>query len=104
MREIGAGFVEVFEAIAIGHDAEAEPAQLGQDEPHPVRALLAGPKLGQRQLIDPALRRDEAGETQSMRAGRIQMTDMATTISRSDIPKIHRTTPSWRAPVTCSAL
>ncbi|GAA3998356.1 hypothetical protein GCM10022211_05070 [Sphingomonas humi] len=67
-------------------------------------ALLSRAKLRKGEVVDTALRRNEPREAQPVRAGTIHMTDIATMISTSEIANIHRTTPSWRAPVTCSAL
>ena len=52
----------------LGHRTMAKPAQLGEDKPHPVRALVTGADFGQRSIEDAGLRIDEAIEI--MRAHR----------------------------------
>ena len=60
--EIGGGFRLRGDAVAPGHGAGAEAAQLREDEPHPVGPLAALAQLAQRCRIDRRLRLDEALE------------------------------------------
>ena len=59
--EVGGGFVGAGQAVIFGGGAFAEVAVLGEDEPHPVAALLPRLQFGERGFVDAArLRFDEA--------------------------------------------
>jgi hypothetical protein len=57
---VGAGLLEAGDREALRHPAVAEPAELGEDEPHPVGALLAVPELGESLVVGLGLGVDEA--------------------------------------------
>jgi hypothetical protein len=62
MREIRRGLRARADAVALGHGAVAEAAQLREDEPHPVAALATRGELGAHLRPDRRLRGDEALE------------------------------------------
>jgi len=66
MSEIGARLVEGADAIELRHRGAAEAAQLREDEPHPVAALLARLQLAKRDFEDRRLRRHESLEVEGI--------------------------------------
>lgn len=60
MLELGAGLVDGGDPIELHSGRMAEPAQLGEDEPHPVALLVACIQLRQGNVEDWFLCRDEA--------------------------------------------
>lgn len=71
MGEKVGGFLLRRDAVMPRRGAGAEPAQLREDEPHPVGPLAAFAQLAQRGRIDAGLRPDEALEP----LGRAHSTD-----------------------------
>jgi len=64
--EVGAGFGEVGDGEALGHRGGAEALDLGEDEPHPVGALLAGGELGVGLLVGGGLGVEESLEVEGI--------------------------------------
>jgi hypothetical protein len=62
VRQVSARLGQRAERVPARGCASAEPRQLREDEPHPVRALLAGAKLGAHPRIHRGLRCHEAFE------------------------------------------
>ena len=60
--EVGTGLRRILQAVIGGVPAVAESAELRQNEPHPMRALLAGTKLRERIGIDGSLGIEKPGE------------------------------------------
>ncbi len=60
MPAIGFRLVEGCDCIGLRHRAGTQPGDLREDEPHPVRTLLALPEFMQHIVIDTRLRIDEA--------------------------------------------
>src|ERR1700728_2417741 len=59
MREIGARLAARADRIKPRHRTRAKSADLREDEPHPMRRLAPGAKLGANLRIDRRLRRNE---------------------------------------------
>src|SRR5271163_520626 len=72
MGEIGARLVERGEAVELGGRGMAEPAQLREDEPHPVAALAPRSQFAEGGFVDGRLRRHEAVEVEGV-AGHCEM-------------------------------
>jgi hypothetical protein len=54
--------VEVLEAVEFGRRRAAERLELREDEPHPMRAFVAGAELGEGGGVDGVLGGEEVGE------------------------------------------
>ncbi len=64
MSKIGLRLVERSDGVEDRGRAEAEPGDLREDEPHPVRPLLASHELPHDRVIDGRLGVDEALEVE----------------------------------------
>lgn len=67
MIEIGFGFVDRGNRVALRHGTSSQAFELWKDEPHPMTALGAATYLGERAGIDFFLRFDEAMQPVSAR-------------------------------------
>ena len=63
---VGAGLAEVRQGEPLRHAAAAEPGELREHEPHPVRALLPLPQLGERLVVGLGLGVEEPLEVEGI--------------------------------------
>jgi len=66
MVEIVTGFLQAVDGISVRHRAQAEAAELGKHEPHPVRRFSAGPELVDDLRVDVLLGSQETGEVETV--------------------------------------
>ena len=92
MPQIRAGFIERGDAVADRHRAAAQPAQLREDEPHPVTAFSSAPQLVDDVAVDRRLRVNETLQVEGV-ACRFHMTTVAHMAVKRRVPKVRDLAP-----------